>query len=426
MRTALSLEQRVKRYCYVVLAVLLTLGTALTFSLRLDWFASMSLLLPFIAVSAFAFTKIYRLIIDVVERIGLQLDALANGESNSWHLASYATGRVASLKYDFVKLSDKIAKNKRYYMQTEEFVLEFVGMLDLPIVILDPHDIVYFSNSAFLNSVVRHNVEGETASQLGLSRRDGLWQQNKDSIFKQRFQISSQTFWRTDRNFELLTFFSIEQQLRDNERLVWQRLIRVLNHEVRNSLTPIYSMSQSLQILNSQKPMASNDDLTQNMLQVIEKRAQHLLDFVASYSAFAKLSPAQKQPHSNEYFNTRLTAIFPQLIINEGIEIHFRADLGQLEQALINLIKNAFEAGGDSPPTLTWEQQANTTSIVICDNGIGIQNTDNLFVPFYSTKANGTGIGLVITRELIRNQGGEVFLTSQPNQGTLATVSLPK
>ena len=425
MSSKLSLEQRIRRYFYMVIAVLITLGIALSLSLKLDWFASISLLLPFIGISAFALIKSYRAITDVVERFGLQLDALANDESNSWHLASYQSGRVAALKQDFAKLSNKIAKNKRHYMQTEEFVFEFASMLDLPIVILDPHGLIYFSNKAFINSISHHQIEGKSASDLGIDLHDGEWQQNSDSLFKQRFQISSQTFWRTGRNFELLTFFSIEQQLRDNEQLVWQRLIRVLNHEVRNSLTPIYSMSQSLQTLKRQGQISSHDDLAQDMLQVIEKRAQHLLDFVASYSAFAKLPPAQKQAISSEQLNTRLSAIFPELVINSSEELHINADFGQLEQALINLIKNAFEAGSNSAPSLTWSRQGDNLNIAISDQGCGIQNLDNLFVPFYSTKANGTGIGLVITRELVRNQGFELSINSKPQQGTEATITVP-
>ena len=161
------------------------------------------------------------------------------------------------------------------------------------------------------------------------------------------------------------------------------------------------------------------------MLQVIEKRAQHLLDFVASYSAFAKLPPAQKQAISSEQLNTRLSAIFPELVINSSEELHVNADLGQLEQALINLIKNAFEAGSNSAPSLTWSRQGDNLNIEISDQGCGIQNPDNLFVPFYSTKANGTGIGLVITRELVRNQGFELSINSKPQQGTQATITVP-
>ncbi len=420
-----SLEQRLMRYAALVMFIVLMLCILLVITWELDWFASISIILPVAAVSLFAVVKSYKLTLDVIERFGSQLDALANNESNSWHLAQYQSGRVANLKNDFTKLSDKIAQSKRHYMQTEEFVFEFASMLDLPIVILDPHGQVYFTNKAFLNSLTTSNVEGLSSADLGLIYNDGSWQIEKESRFKRRFIVSAQTFWRTGRNYELLTLFSIEQQLRANEQDIWQRLIRVLNHEVRNSLTPIYSMSQSLQTMKQQGQITPSPDLAQDMLQVIEKRAQHLLDFVSSYSAFAKLPTPNKQKINNEQVNLRLQAIFPELVIHSSQPVNFTADLGQLEQALINLIKNAFEAGGNTPPTLNWQQQNDNVVIELTDSGTGIANSDNLFVPFYSTKVQGAGIGLVISRELIRNQGGELSVNARANKlGTQVFVSL--
>lgn len=420
-----SLEQRLMRYAALVMFIVLMLCILLVITWGLDWFASISIILPIVAVSLFAVVKSYKLTLDVIERFGTQLDALANNESNSWHLAQYQSGRVANLKNDFTKLSDKIAQSKRHYMQTEEFVFEFASMLDLPIVILDPHGQVYFTNKAFLNTLTTPNVEGLSSADLGLVYNDGRWQIGKESRFNRRFIVSAQTFWRTGRSYELLTLFSIEQQLRANEQDIWQRLIRVLNHEVRNSLTPIYSMSQSLQTMKQQGQITPSPDLAQDMLQVIEKRAQHLLDFVSSYSAFAKLPAPNKQKINNEQVNLRLQAIFPELVIHSSQPVNFTADLGQLEQALINLIKNAFEAGGNTPPTLNWQQQNEGVVIELTDSGTGIANPDNLFVPFYSTKAQGAGIGLVISRELIRNQAGELSIrTRQNSPGTLVLITL--
>ena len=421
-----SFEQYLKRYLYLVTFILLVICILLAISWDLDWFASASLILPIFAVSTFALIKCYRLITDVLERFGLQLDGLANDENNSWHLAKYQSGRIAGLKSDFNKLSSKIAKNKRHYMQTEEFVFEFARMLDLPIVILDPHGLIYFTNKAFISTLVTPNVEGLSYADLGLIYNDGSWQIKKESRFNRRYIASSQTFWRTGRNYELITLFSIEQQLRANEQDIWQRLIRVLNHEVRNSLTPIYSMSQSLQAMKQQGQITTQPDLAQDMLQVIEKRAQHLLDFVSSYSAFSKLPTPNKQLINTEQVNIRLQAIYPELVIHSPQPVNFTVDLGQLEQALINLIKNAFEAGGNSPPILNWQQKDNKVIIELLDNGTGIANPENLFVPFYSTKAQGAGIGLVISRELIRNQGGKLQLLTNPHaQGTLAVITLP-
>jgi signal transduction histidine kinase len=425
MHKGSSLEQHLKRYMYLVVFILVVLCVLLAMAWDFDWFTNLSLLTPLFTLALFGLVKCYRLITDVLDRFGLQLDALANDESNSWHLAQYSTERIASLKHDFTKLSNKIAKNKRHYMQTEEFVFEFAGMLDLPIVILDPHGFIYFTNTAFLNSLVSQGIDGLSVNDLGLTYHDSHWKQNTNSLFKQRFQVSAQTFWRAGRSFELLTLFSIEQQLRVNEQQVWQRLMRVLNHEVRNSLTPIYSMSQSLQTMKHQGQISQSNDLAQDMLLVIEKRAQHLLDFVSSYSAFSTLPKPNKQSVTNEHINLRLHTLFPELIIESSQEINFTIDIGQLEQALINLIKNAFESGGITPPTLCW-QKDQCIRISLTDTGCGIKNSDNLFVPFYTTKPQGAGIGLVISRELIRNQDGELVIqANQQGEGTQVTIHLP-
>jgi len=426
MRTDSSLEKRLKQLFGVIFFIVSIMAMLLAYMWQFDWFTSVTLLLPFLVLTAWALSKSYVLMCDVLERFGLQLDALASEESNSWHLAQYSSGRVADLKNDFTKLSNKIANNKREYSQTEGFVFEFVAMLDLPIVILDPHGHVYSGNDALLILLQLKRVEGLHAQEIGLERAGLDWQQSEHADFKERFQISSHQFWRSGHCYELLAFFSIENQLRANEQQVWQRLIRVINHEVRNSLTPIYSMSQSLLHMKKQGQLGQKGDLASDMLQVIEKRAQHLLDFVASYSAFSQVAAAQKQIVSSEQINQRLQAIFPELELPNQDSFTFSVDLGQLEQALINLIKNAFEAAGATPPTLIWQQQGTDIVIEIIDQGVGINNPDNLFVPFYTTKQQGAGIGLVISRELIRNQGGHLYL--KPNTtgvGTRVVIILP-
>ena len=420
-----SFERHLLLLGLVVFAVLLVMGCLLAYSWSFDWFTSATLLMPFFAVVGWAMLHCYQRIIDLIERIGLQLDALRYQETNSWHLAQYAKGRGASLKADFNHVAQTIADKKREHNQTEEFVFEFVAMLDLPIVIIDPHQHVYFANQASLSALQRDQVEGGDVTSLGLFQDEMGWHLCERASKAGRYQISSHQFWRAGRCYELLAFFSIEEQLRANEQQVWQRLIRVINHEVRNSLTPICSMSQSLLQMKVNGQLGAKDDLANDMLQVIEKRALNLLDFVASYSAFSKVGTAQPQQVSSELINQRLKAIYPDLEMSGQTNINFSVDIGQLEQALINLIKNAYEAGGQALPQLKWSQSANTIEIDIIDQGTGIQNPDNLFVPFYTTKQQGAGIGLVISRELVRNQGGKlVIMPNSDGVGTRVNVRL--
>jgi nitrogen fixation/metabolism regulation signal transduction histidine kinase len=206
-------------------------------------------------------------------------------------------------------------------------------------------------------------------------------------------------------------------------------------------------MTQSLQEMKLNGPLTvEQEKLEKNILQVIEKRSLQLLDFVENYSAFSKLAPAKITSVYPQNIAQRMQAIFPALSINlNDSALPFLADAGQLEQALINLIKNAFEAcaANKANPEVQMQWQQNIehnhqknfqqdfqqgkpqTVINIIDSGQGIANSDNLFVPFYSTKPQGSGIGLIISREFIRNQDGELTLKNrQDAQGAVARISL--
>ncbi|MBU2892215.1 sensor histidine kinase [Colwellia sp. D2M02] len=418
-------------------------------SAQLDWLSGFTLLLLMVLPSFWAANRCYSYVTDTLERIGLQLDALGNEEFNSWHLAEFNSGRVTHLKRDFEKLSKKLLSKRFEYMHNEAFLSEFIKELNLPILVLDHHQQIYSVNHA-VKSLLNHansHVIGQPVEKIGLVFTGNKWQQSHHALLEQRFEVTHHVLKRSGRNYQLLVLFSIEQQLRANEKQVWQRLIRVLNHEVRNSLTPIYSMTQSLQEMKLNAPLTPEQEkLEHNILQVIEKRSLQLLDFVENYSAFSKLAPAKVTAVYPQDIAQRMQAIFPTIVIdlNTATQV-FYADAGQLEQGLINLIKNAFEAcdGNDASAQVTMQWQQNEeqiyqssqqniepknqlkTTINIIDSGQGIANSDNLFVPFYSTKANGSGIGLIISREFIRNQGGELTLKNRGDmQGAIACINL--
>lgn len=438
LRAKSSLEQKLI-YLFCFLAFLPLIPSAFIISyLQLELLSSSTLIIAMTIPSIWAANRCFYYVTDTLERIGLQLDAIGNEEFNSWHLAEFNSGRVTNLKRDFEKLSTKLQTKRFEYMHNESFLSEFIKELNLPILVLDHHQQIYSANQAvasLLKSPTTHWL-GKKADTLGLIFSEGKWQQSNDSQLVQRFEVTHHVLKRSGRNFQLLVLFSIEQQLRANEKQVWQRLIRVLNHEVRNSLTPIYSMTQSLQEMKLTGPLTpEQESLEKNILQVIEKRSLQLLEFVENYSAFSKLAPAKMALVYPKDIAQRMQAIFPTLSVKlDDSLLPFLADAGQLEQALINLIKNAFEASEANDKTadvqMHWQQNAlpqdkHQTTIDIIDSGQGIANNDNLFVPFYSTKPQGSGIGLIISREFIRNQDGELTLKNrQDNKGAIAQVSL--
>jgi len=449
LRNKSSLEHKlIYLFCLLALMPLIPCIYIIS-SLKLELLSASTLIIVMAIPSVWAANRCFHYVTDTLERIGLQLDALGNEEFNSWHLAEFNSGRVTNLKHDFEKLSTKLQTKRFEYMHNESFLSEFIKELNLPILVLDHHQQVYSANHA-VETLLKNSTAnwlGRKAETLGLIFQDNKWQQTSDSQLAQRFEVTHHVLKRSGRNFQLLVLFSIEQQLRANEKQVWQRLIRVLNHEVRNSLTPIYSMTQSLQEMKLNGPLTvEQEKLEKNILQVIEKRSLQLLDFVENYSAFSKLAPAKITSVYPQDIAQRMQAIFPALSINlNDSALPFLADAGQLEQALINLIKNAFEActanKANPEVQMLWQQNIehdhqksfqqdslqgmSQTIINIIDSGQGIANNDNLFVPFYSTKPQGSGIGLIISREYIRNQDGELTLKNrQDAQGAVARISL--
>ncbi|MCO7198900.1 HAMP domain-containing sensor histidine kinase [Pseudoalteromonas sp. OANN1] len=397
---------------------MLALGMICYFELTL--LSAITLLLGVMIPSVFALSYGYRAVMQVLENLAVQLDGVTNEEFGVWQLAQYRKGRVELLKAELKEAAKRLQQKRQEYGQNEAFVFNFMSELTLPIVVLDAHHHVYFANHA-MNTVYPEQVlHGAHAKALALQYVDEQWQHTQHIS---RFSIAAHKLYRGQRAYQLLVFFSVEQALRDNEKQVWQKLLSVLNHEVRNALTPVYSMAQSLQ----QDGNIISPEMQQTMLGVIESRAAHLQQFVANYAQVAQLPPVDMQNIEVELLVSRWQALFPSVEIkalNKGLVY---CDEAQLTQAMINLVNNAEQANqsaGNDGITLTIDRPKNWR-FTLEDNGAGIANPDNLFVPFYSTKPNGSGIGLVLSRELIRNQQGELHLANlSDNKGAQAVVTL--
>ena len=170
------------------------------------------------------------------------------------------------------------------------------------------------------------------------------------------------------------------------------------------------------------------DEKGHELLQVIDKRAQHLLSFVDAYSAFNRIQKPNKQAISIDSLRTSIAALNPRVRIAINDDTPIFTDEGQLQQVLINLVNNACDAdSGGQAILVEFDIDEQFHLINVIDSGEGISNTDNLFVPFYSTKAQGNGIGLVLSRELIRQQGGELTLQNRDGApGAIAQIRLPR
>lgn len=219
--------------------------------------------------------------------------------------------------------------------------------------------------------------------------------------------------------------------LREEERVAWQRLLRVLGHEVNNSLAPIQSMAGTLANLAQREPLP--DDWREDFrsgLALIEHRSAALARFLARYGQLARLPPPRSQPIDLASLIEKLARLDQRVAVqvSVGEPGDVMADADQLEQALINLLRNAVEASmaGSGTVRMGWRREAARVLIEIRDDGLGPPPSDNLFVPFFTTKPGGSGIGLALARQIAEAHGGGVSLVARSDApGALATLWLP-
>jgi nitrogen fixation/metabolism regulation signal transduction histidine kinase len=246
-----------------------------------------------------------------------------------------------------------------------------------------------------------------------------------------RWEIRCGTFREGGMQHQLLVLTDLSKTLREEERSAWQRLLRVLGHELNNSLAPIKSVAGSLDdlIKRDQPPVDWLEDMHRG-LEVISSRADSLSRFVESYSKLARLPPPRFERLQIGELVKRVAALETRLPVKvaAGPDIFVRADGAQLEQLLINLIRNAVDASLETTGAVEvgWSQANSGVIVSVKDEGLGLASTANLFVPFFTTKASGSGIGLVLSRQIAESHGGSLTLENRIDRpGCEARLKLP-
>jgi two-component system, NtrC family, nitrogen regulation sensor histidine kinase NtrY len=279
-------------------------------------------------------------------------------------------------------------------------------------------------------------VTGRTAEALGLDALlEGREQRILDTAFpgaRGRWQLRRSTFRQGGAPHRLLVLSDLSKTLREEELLAWQRLIRVLSHEINNSLAPIKSIAGSLMASMSRTPRADDlDDDMQRGLSIIAGRSDALQRFMASYARLARLPPPNLRPLNVGDWVRRVVALETRLPVRveAGADVSITADGDQLDQLLINLLRNAVDASLETGGGVCVGWTADGTKVVVWvrDEGHGIADTANLFVPFFTTKPNGSGIGLALSRQIADAHRGSLTVENRrgASQGAEARLVLP-
>ena len=337
------------------------------------------------------------------------------------------------------QLGEALGRERMASLEASALVQGILAELDTAVFAFDTNNLLKLANRAASELMARsiESMLGQSSASLELAEfTSGDGETTVTTAVRRfagrsgRFEIHRRHFRESGIPYDLLVITDLSRALRDEERQAWQRLIRVLGHEINNSLTPIKSLAQSLRGMMGNDSNARRDDVEAS-LGVIADRADALGRFVATYSQLARLPVPVKKPVKLRALlaGTLRAQEFQSVHMQPGLDVTVHADAGQIGQVFINVLRNAREAVaevGDGNIEIKLRLERNTAQIVIRDEGPGVANPANLFVPFFTTKPGGSGVGLTLSRQIMEAHGGSLLLENRTDgRGCVAVVELP-